>query len=656
MNGLIESVTFLDFSLHDKTQIMIRRARHYNNSTTTTTTTTMQQQQQQQDVVVDDADVAAGNTNVLQSFSPTRNNNNDNKQVAAAAAAAAQPPSSFLSIESAPSSAATINTSKGHPMDLEFFEDLVSEPVLVLGMDISHLHRQTQFVVCATGVFGFSLLYGYLQELIAVRLCNRNLGLFQAVMQFSGYTVLAYFLRNFVYLKEKQRKQQTRRLRQERKQQQQQSSNSSGTLSLPSGDEESAPESLPSKLNSNNNNNNINFCSTTTTKGAAVPLILYLGLSLLRAVDLAMTNLAMQYINYPAKTLMKSSRVVFTMLFGVVISRKTYHTADYLIVLCMVAGLALFMHADANSSAVFHHVGVLMLTISLVCDGAISNVSETIMSKYGVGQDEFIFRMYSIALVAIVAAAAVKGDLQDGLYWLRQPGTYDEVWNDVPLEERTWSVPSKLMVMLLFSSMGFFGSSCSAAITKNFGALTMSITSTARKATTLFLSFFLFNNVCTTEHVGGVVMFIAALTAKSLRRGRKRHKHRGKHHKHHHHHNGSDRHHEQQHMSSAERQEGNDWLHNLMMRQSRQKEKRRKQERKRLEEQQEQQQQQHRSTLELALPTTPSRLTDEQRPLLRRVSSREGPPNSGGGSGIGSPVRRGRRPKKNGISNVVHIV
>lgn len=85
---------------------------------------------------------------------------------------------------------------------------------------------------------------------------------------------------------------------------------------------------------------------------------------------------------------MKSSRVVFTMLFGVVISRKKYKPVDYAIVLSMVVGLALFMHADANSSAVFDLSGVLMLTVSLLCDGAISNVSETIMSKFGVGQDE----------------------------------------------------------------------------------------------------------------------------------------------------------------------------------------------------------------------------------------------------------------------------
>jgi solute carrier family 35 (adenosine 3'-phospho 5'-phosphosulfate transporter), member B3 len=228
----------------------------------------------------------------------------------------------------------------------------------------------------------------------------------------------------------------------------------------------------------------------------------------------------MQYLNYPAKTLMKSSRVVFTMIFGVLIQRKVYKRADYFIVVVLVAGLATFMHADASSSAVFHHVGVIMLIVSLFCDGAISNVSETIMNQYGVGQDEFIFRLYSIALMAITAAAAVKGDFTSGLIWMFQPGTYQQFLDNAPYEERTWSVTGKLLIMILFSSMGFFGSSCSAAITKNFGALTMSITSTARKATTLFLSFFLFQNVCTWEHIAGITMFITALTAKSIRRGK----------------------------------------------------------------------------------------------------------------------------------------
>jgi drug/metabolite transporter (DMT)-like permease len=280
---------------------------------------------------VDDADIAAGQK---------RNVNGSLPRKGLLPALTSTPPRSLQSNLSL----ASLNTNRGHPSDLEFYEDLVSEPVLVLGMDISHLSRREQFIVTAIGVFCFSLLYGYLQELISVELCNRQLGLFLAMVQFTGYTVLAFFLRNFVYHKQR-----------------------AMSRAVHKDNDDSLGATGPQKQ---------------------VPFRLYLGLSLLRAVDLAMTNMAMQYLNYPAKTLMKSSRIVFTMFFGVVIQRKKYHLGDYLIVLAMVAGLALFMHADANSDAIFHHMGVIMLTISLICDGAISNMSESIMKDYGVGQDE----------------------------------------------------------------------------------------------------------------------------------------------------------------------------------------------------------------------------------------------------------------------------
>ena len=63
---------------------------------------------------------------------------------------------------------------------------------------------------------------------------------------------------------------------------------------------------------------------------------------------------------------MKSSRVVFTMIFGVCITRKRYGLTDYAIVLCMVFGLVIFMHADATSSAIFEPSGVIMLVRSIM--------------------------------------------------------------------------------------------------------------------------------------------------------------------------------------------------------------------------------------------------------------------------------------------------
>jgi drug/metabolite transporter (DMT)-like permease len=168
---------------------------------------------------------------------------------------------------------------------------------LLMGVNISHFPRQTQFLVCALAVFLFSLAYGCVQELISVHLCNRRLGLFLAMVQFAGLTLWSFVLRTQVYGKQ-------------------------------------VPRRLPK-----------------------LPLYVYLRLSCLRAMDLGMTNMAMQYVSYPTLTLMKSSRVVVTMLFGVLITRKRCKSLDYVVLVLMITGLAIFIHADA----VFSHIGIVVL-------------------------------------------------------------------------------------------------------------------------------------------------------------------------------------------------------------------------------------------------------------------------------------------------------
>lgn len=71
------------------------------------------------------------------------------------------------------------------------------------------------------------------------------------------------------------------------------------------------------------------------------------------------------------------------------------------------------------------------------------------MNQFGVGQDEFIFRMYSISLVAITMAAILKGDMSEGITFILQPGTYAEQQSNVPMEERSWSTFGKIVVMVV---------------------------------------------------------------------------------------------------------------------------------------------------------------------------------------------------------------
>jgi len=235
---------------------------------------------------------------------------------------------------------------------------------------------------------------------------------------------------------------------------------------------------------------------------------------MLKALDLGLTYLALQHINYPAKTLIKSSRVVFTMLLGIIISGKKYKRREYFNVLLLVTGLVIFLHADAKSSAVFHPIGVIMLCTALLSDGLLNNYSEFAMNQYEVGHDAFQLHVSSVACVALALASFFRGEFVEGVKFFSVPGTYEEITNGhIP----TWSVNEKILVVILFSSFGLFGASCAGAITKTHGAFYMSLTTTSRKALSLMVSFIVFPNTCTFQHSVGIAIFMFALIMKSLK-------------------------------------------------------------------------------------------------------------------------------------------
>ena len=336
-----------------------------------------------------------------------------------------------------------------------------SDRLILFGKDLSIYSKAHQFVICAFGVFFFTIIYGVLQELITIQIAGRNYGIFLASVQFAGYSFWSLFLDSL----------RSYRLRQK-------------------------------------------SISNVSDFGFEIPFRICFGLSALKALELGLTYLSLQYLNYPAKTLIKSSRVVFTMMLGIVISKKRYETREYINVFFLVAGLAIFLNADSKDSPVFDVVGVIMLACALLCDGLLNNFSEVVMNKYKVGHDAFQMNLSSVGCVFLTLLALLRDDFFPALKFFCTPGTFDEIANG---DDPTWSVHGKLIVLILFSSFGLFGASCAGAITKTHGAFYMSLTTTSRKALTLIVSFFAFPNTCTMQHIGGITIFMFALLMKSLR-------------------------------------------------------------------------------------------------------------------------------------------
>jgi hypothetical protein len=112
-------------------------------------------------------------------------------------------------------------------------------------------------------------------------------------------------------------------------------------------------------------------------------------------------------------------------------------------------------------------------------------------------------------------------ELFEGIqHFLMTPGTIPEIESGEDISDTIWTVKRKAITLLMFGTTGIMGASCLGAITKRFGALSMTLTSTARKATTLFLSFAIFNNTCTSEHIVGVSLFLSGLIMKTFNRQR----------------------------------------------------------------------------------------------------------------------------------------
>lgn len=313
----------------------------------------------------------------------------------------------------------------------------------ILGFEIGHLETSHQFIVITAILFFFTLLYGYLQELVSIYVFERNFGLFVTLLQFLGYTVFAVL----------------------------------SWLARP---------------------------GKTATK---LPYRLSITFAVLQASMQGLSNLSMTYLNYPAKVLFKSSRVLPTMLFGVVFYGKRHTVREFISVMVLVVGLTFFMAADAKSSPAFDPTGVVLIVASLILDAGIVNLQEHVFGSLHVEEEEMILVSYAGGSLVLLILCFATGELQAGLSYLRQHARY--------------SLLSSTSLIGVFVGCGFGGLSCVTVLTKKFGAVTAVLTTTTRKALTLLLSFVFFPKPFTMGHLAGIVLFIAGLLLKP--RSRRKH-------------------------------------------------------------------------------------------------------------------------------------
>mmetsp|Transcript_18604 Transcript_18604/g.22063 ORF Transcript_18604/g.22063 Transcript_18604/m.22063 type:complete len:412 (+) Transcript_18604:95-1330(+) len=302
----------------------------------------------------------------------------------------------------------------------------------------SDVNSTRQYLAITAVLFFFTLIYGYLQEMVCIHLFERQYALFLTFAQFLGYTIFAALQRMHF--------------------------GSCGRRTIPT-----------------------KYC---------------IGLAISQAAMQTFSNMAMHYLNYPAKVLFKSCRVIPTMLFGVFVCNKKYSKMEWIAMFLLVSGLIIFMQADMHTSPDMNPMGVILIVLSLLLDAGILNIQEYCFSTFGCDEDELVMASYSGGSIALLLLCIGTGELKSAITFIKSP--------------MVGSAGYALTSLIALSTCGFCGVVCVTALTRRFGALIAALTTTVRKALTLVISFTLFPNPVEIGHIFGGIIFIIGILIKAM--------------------------------------------------------------------------------------------------------------------------------------------
>nr|XP_026486929.1 adenosine 3'-phospho 5'-phosphosulfate transporter 2 [Vanessa tameamea]XP_026486930.1 adenosine 3'-phospho 5'-phosphosulfate transporter 2 [Vanessa tameamea]XP_026486932.1 adenosine 3'-phospho 5'-phosphosulfate transporter 2 [Vanessa tameamea] len=206
-----------------------------------------------------------------------------------------------------------------------------------------------------------------------------------------------------------------------------------------------------------------------------VPIRTYAILAALTLGTMSFSNLALSYLNYPTQLIFKSCKLIPVMIGSIIILGKRYGFLDYVAAVIMCIGLTMFTLADSKTSPNFDVIGVIVISLALLCDAIIGNVQEKAMKQFQASNNEVVFYSYAIACVYLVVITGFSGILTDGFVYCSQSAT------------------TMYFNIFLLSVSGYMGLQAVLTLVRICGATVAVTVTTMRKALSIIISFLLFS-------------------------------------------------------------------------------------------------------------------------------------------------------------------
>ena len=205
---------------------------------------------------------------------------------------------------------------------------------------------------------------------------------------------------------------------------------------------------------------------------------------------------SLKYVTFTTQLLAKSSKSVFVMLTGKIISNKNYKPHEYFSV-CLIA-LGVFLFSDVTNTTTNSEVmytsmpGLLCLLGYLVSDSFTSTWQDNLNKKYAMSSIAlmFITNVYSCLFTFIGLTS--QDELEESLKFLRE---HSQITHHVIL----LSLASAIGQIFIFVTI------------KKFGALIFSLIMTSRQVLSIVLSSIIFEHYLSVQSVFGIALIFFAL-------------------------------------------------------------------------------------------------------------------------------------------------
>mmetsp|Transcript_13141 Transcript_13141/g.17181 ORF Transcript_13141/g.17181 Transcript_13141/m.17181 type:complete len:351 (+) Transcript_13141:59-1111(+) len=246
----------------------------------------------------------------------------------------------------------------------------------------------------------------------------------------------------------------------------------------------------------------VTLCSSIERKyvakeaGMNAPVTAYPLLTFCLLSSSSLSNMSLNYINFPTKVIFRSCKIIPTMVISSIINHRIYSSYEYLAALAICIGLVVFVAGTWDTSPSFHFIGITLVSTSVVADSILPNAQEKLFSQ-GCSRLEVMVYSNWFTLFAMTASTIYSGDLLKLI--------------------KLASINHLLVGYLsIYAFVAYIAISIFMKIVKLYGGVAAVLLATARKGLTLVLSFLFFPKEFSWMFVVGSILVLGGLAASSL--------------------------------------------------------------------------------------------------------------------------------------------